>query len=583
MTWGALGAGATLLAACGPSGTPSSDTSAAAPASAPAAATSAPGQAPPTSAAVTGGAAATSQSSSAAIEPTVNTAPPSPAKDGGTFKFNLWTGDPPSLDPYVNVSFRVQEFAAFHYSRLLMSKKGPGVAGQAYIMEGDLAESWKPSEDGKTWTFNLRQNATWHNLDPLRGRPVTAQDVVWSFNHFMDVSPNKTTFGQVADVTAPDDHTVQFTLKDVYAPFEAQIGAPVFWILPREVVEQDGDVTRRVVGSGPFIFDRFDSGVSLTGHKNPTYYRAGEPHVDGFVNLIVPDVATQMAGLRAHELDFVQVPDTEIAGLKQSNPELQYYELPFNLIPIVYWRLDKPPFNDPRVRQAVSMSLNRDNQIGVLYNGRGGWDNFMPWALTEWWLDPQSADEGPAAQYFKYDPAAARQLLAAAGYPNGLQVTLVSTPGYGDVFVQGAELVQQDLKSGGIDASIQMQDYAQYIATTFAGKFDGTNTLVFGLETPFTEPHDYLFNMYHPQGTRNHAGVSDDALTAMIDRQMRTLDHAQRKQQIFDIQRYLADQMYYVPGIVNYRTAGFSPQMHDMYPRSDYGFGAEIAPRVWIG
>ena len=106
----------------------------------------------------------------------------------------------------------------------------------------------------------------------------------------------------------------------------------------------------------------------------------------------------------------------------------------------------------------------------------------MPWALTEWWLDPQSADEGPAAQYFKYDPAAARQLLAAAGYPNGLQVTLVSTPGYGDVFVQGAELVQQDLKSGGIDASIQMQDYAQYIATTFAGKFEGTNTLVSGLE-----------------------------------------------------------------------------------------------------
>ena len=62
----------------------------------------------------------------------------------------------------------------------------------------------------------------------------------------------------------------------------------------------------------------------------------------------------------------MQEPDTEIAGLKHSNAELQYYELPFNLIPIVYWRLDKPPFNDPRVRQAVSMSLNRDNQIGVL-------------------------------------------------------------------------------------------------------------------------------------------------------------------------------------------------------------------------
>jgi ABC-type transport system substrate-binding protein len=164
-----------------------------------------------------------------------------------------------------------------------------------------------------------------------------------------------------------------------------------------------------------------------------------------------------------------------------------------------------------------------------------------------------------------------------------LQVTLISTPGYGDVFNQSIELVQQDLKSGGIDATIQMQDYANYIATTFAGKFDGTNTLVYGLETPFTEPHDYLFNMYNPAGTRNHAGVNDDKLNAMIVQQQQALDRTKRKQIIMDIQRYLAEQMYYVPGVVNYRAAAYGPQIHDLFPRSDYGFGAELAPKVWIG
>jgi ABC-type transport system substrate-binding protein len=128
-----------------------------------------------------------------------------------------------------------------------------------------------------------------------------------------------------------------------------------------------------------------------------------------------------------------------------------------------------------------------------------------------------------------------------------------------------------------------MQDYAQYIATTFAGKFDGTNTLVYGLETPFTEPHDYLFNMYHPKGVRNHAGVNDDKLTGMIESQMRELDRAKRKQIIFDIQRYLADQMYYAVGSIGYRTAGYTPRVHDLFPRSDYGFGAEIVPKLWIG
>ena len=578
ITWGGVGLGASLLAACGPAAAPPAATSAPAPTVAPAAPTTA-----PAAAATTKPAAAAPTTAAAPAAPTTAASTAAAPKDGGTFKFALWTENPPSLDPYQNVSYRVQEFAAFHYSRLLMSKKGPGVAAQAYIMEGDLAESWKASEDGKTWTFNLRPDAKWQNVEPMNGRPVTAQDVAWSFEYLMKVSSNRTTFDQVASVTPVDAHTIQFTLKDIYAPFEAQVGAPVFWILAKEVVDQDGDVTRRVVGSGPFIFDKFDSGVQITGKKNPNYYRKGEPHVDNYVNIIIPDTATQMAGLRGHELDFLQVPDQELPGLKQSNPEIQLLEWEYVLIPFLYWKVDKPPFNDARVRQAASMSINRDNLINVIYNGRGSWNNFIPWALSEFWLDPRGADQGATAKYFKYDPAGARQLLAAAGYPDGLQLTMLATPGYGDVWVQSVELVQQDLKSGGFNTNLQMQEYASYIASTFAGKFEGGNTLVFGLETPFTEPHDFLFNMYHPKGTRNHAGINDDKLTAMIEQQMRTLDRAERKKQIFDIQRYLGEQMYYPPGVAPYRTAGYAPQVHDLFPRSDYGFGAELAPKVWIG
>src|SRR5262245_32895252 len=104
-------------------------------------------------------------------------------KDGGTIRVHMSTEDPPGLDPYLNVTYRAQEFAAFHYSRLLMSKKGPGIAAQAYIMEGDLAETWKASDDGKTYTFNIRPNAKWQNVAPMNGRPLTGADVAWSFEH----------------------------------------------------------------------------------------------------------------------------------------------------------------------------------------------------------------------------------------------------------------------------------------------------------------------------------------------------------------------------------------------------------------
>jgi ABC-type transport system substrate-binding protein len=194
--------------------------------------------------------------------------PAGPApKDGGVLRFSLHTENAPNLDPYLNVSFRSQEFAAFFYSRLLMSKKGPGIPGQAYIMEGDLAEKWEVSPDGKTYTFHLRPEAKWHNKPPMNGRAVTAQDVAWSFERFMKVSPQKTTFEQVAEVSATNERTVVFKLKDVYAPFEAAIGAPLLWIMPRELIEQEGDASKKVVGSGPFVFDKYESGVGFYGKK----------------------------------------------------------------------------------------------------------------------------------------------------------------------------------------------------------------------------------------------------------------------------------------------------------------------------
>src|SRR5436190_807856 len=108
-----------------------------------------------------------------------------PPKDGGAFRLYIAPENPPTLDPYLNVSVRTQEPAAFFYSRLIMPKKGPGIPGLAYIFEGDLAESWKPSDDFLSYTFNLRPDIQWHNEPPLNGRPVTARDVVWSYERFV--------------------------------------------------------------------------------------------------------------------------------------------------------------------------------------------------------------------------------------------------------------------------------------------------------------------------------------------------------------------------------------------------------------
>ncbi len=503
-------------------------------------------------------------------------------KPGGSLTVRMWTGDPPDLDPYLNVTFRAQEFAGFFYSRLLKFDSGPGIAPNAFTPTPDLAESYEISQDGLTYTFKLRANAKWQNKAPLNGRAVSADDVVYSFERFRKVSPQKSNFDMVKEVKASDPRTVVFTLNTAFAPFETTIASPMFWIMPKEVIEADGDARKRVIGSGPFIFDKFEKGVQVVAKRNPDYYFTGTPYLDEVVLLIVPEDATAVAGLRAKSIDITGLSQTDRGAVASANPEIVLLDYPQNQIYFMYWRLDAPPFNDIRVRQAVSLALDRDEIIKVLWEGTGYLNNALPAGLQSFYLDPRSTDMGPNAKYFKRDVDAAKKLLADAGFAGGLRVPLVSTlNAYGNTFNQSVELVIKQLKDAGIQADLRPQDYSAYISSTFLGKFE-PGTMVWGLETPFQEPHDYLFNMYHPKGVRNHGGVNDPQLTQMLDKQAATLDKAERKKQIFDLQRYLGEKQYYVMGVAGNATIARQPWVQNFNYQSDYGRGGEYIPKLWL-
>jgi len=482
----------------------------------------------------------------------------------------------------LNVTFRAQEFAGFFYSRLLKYNSGPGVGPNSFSPVPDLAEKYDVSKDGLTYTFTLRANAKWQNKPPMSGRAVTADDVVWSFNRFKQVSPNKNYFDIVKDVKATDPRTVVFTLNNAFAPFENSIAAPVLWIMPKEVIEADGDARKRVIGSGPWIFDKFDKGVQVVAKKNPDYYFAGTPYVDELDLLIIPTDATAIANLRAKQIDITGVSQSDRKALVASNPEIVMTDFPQNLLFFMYWRVGAPPFNDIRVRQAVSLALDRDELITVLYEGKGYINNTIPAGLESWWLDPRGADMGPSAKYYKRDVDAAKKLLADAGFAGGLKVPFISTQNaYGDTFNASIETVIKQMKDAGIQLNFQPQDYAAYIGSTFLGKFD-PGTMVWGLETPFQEPHDYLFNMYHPKGVRNHAGVNDPKLTDMVEKQAVALDKGARKQMIFDIQRYTGEQQYYVIGPIGPTTIATQPWVKNFNYESDYARGGEYVPKIYL-
>jgi peptide/nickel transport system substrate-binding protein len=473
-------------------------------------------------------------------------------KRGGTIALRLW--DPPHFDPYLQVSYKTHTVYSFTHSRLVKHKVGPGVVPGTFAIEGDLAESWS-QPDETTYIFKLRRGVRWQPKPPVNGRELTAEDVVYSVERFRTVkgNANASMLKPLDRVEAIDRHTVRFTLKEPYAWFLDMLANPMaVCIVARECVEKFGDLRspEATVGTGPWMFDSYRPNVGMTLVRNPSYFVAGLPYIDRVEIFVDEDNASRMAAFLGgkydigwenpgtiNRTDWVQIKDT----LKRRRPNLQTTEFPANVVNNIFMRTDKAPFSDVRVRQAISMAIDRPAIVTATLEGVGVVNPSVPAGLKEWSIPLDHLGEG--ARYLRYDPGAAKKLLAESGYPKGFSAT-VDFATYGStVLVDQVQLVIKYLKDVGIDARINTLEYGAYIARILSGKHD---SMGFGPYTPFLEPDGFLSFLHYPGEPRNVSMVNDPVVADMLVRQRRTLDLAKRREIIFDIQRYLAKQQYYV-------------------------------------
>ena len=511
-------------------------------------------------------------------------------KPGGTY---TWAdnGDVP-LDPTNNPTYRAQDLAGFTYSRLLKFKTGPTPeVFFNYEVVPDLAASWELTNDGLQVTFKLQPNATFHNKPPVNGRSVTSEDVKFSLERFRAApkNTNRNAFGSeqnklVIGLETPDAQTVVVKLAKPYAPILNLFANPQYlWIQPKEM-DTGFDPAKDQIGSGPWVFERHEPDKQIVVRKNPNYFIKDRPYIDTVVRVVIPETAQQIAQFQAGRLDLLGVPAQQKADVERTNPKSQIV----TYIPTTYTFIapqlrGNSPFRDVRIRRAISMAIDRKSWVDLLYIGQGlHYLNAVPASMGKWWLNPQGPDAGPGGQWVKYDPKAARDLLRAAGAENMPLRFIFTNNAYGDVFNQGAEATATMLKEAGFNVTIVVQDYLrEYIDArgTFFGNYEG---VFYGLQTPFTDPHDYLFNMNHPGSARNHIGLDDPKLTAMIDDEERTLNEAERVKKVHEIQRYWLDQMYYIPVAVGYAYQFRQPWLKRQYYSGSFGWAAEALLDAWI-
>ena len=507
-------------------------------------------------------------------------------KRGGAVTIRAW--DPPHFDPYMTISYKTQVVYSFTHSRLLKHKAGPSVTPGTFQIESDLAESWSQPND-TTYVFNLRKGVRWHNKPPVNGRELTADDVVYSIERFRK-EPGNANAGMLASldrVEALDRYTVRFILKEPFAWLLDMLSNPMaVAIVAHECVERFGDLKKAeaVVGTGPWMLGRYDQNVGLKLVRNPAYFLPGLPHID-YVNLQVDeDNGSRMSAFLAgrydlgwefpgiiNRTDWLQIKD----NVMKRRP-LQTAEFPENVMSRIYMRTDKAPFGDVRVRRAMSLAVNRQRIIDAVFEGVGVFNAPVPSALKDWGLPVSQL--GEAARYYRYDPAEAKRLLAEAGYPGGFSGTMDFTTYGSTVLVDACQLILKDLKEVGIDARLNQKEYGAFAATTVYGKYD---SMAYGPLTPYLDPDNFLFGPYSPGHVRNVSQSNDPVAADMLIRQRRTLNAAKRRELVNEIQRYLANQQYYIQMPSSVYVAVWDGALKNYGPNLGYDYGGRLL-HAWL-
>ena len=515
---------------------------------------------------------------------------------GGTYRpsyVGLASGDPPTLFPYENLSYLTQIQAGLHYSRLLTEYGGPGIVSTDYtVLEGDLAEALPEQPDDQTYIFRFRQNVHWHDKEPMNGAQANAEDFAETYQAFLALSPNAATYQDVIEsLEATDEYTLEIRTSRPFAPFltlHASTPEGVWFIPVRAIdggqVHDDGQI-----GTGPWVFDRYDSGVSLSWNRNPNYFRdEGWPYYDRYVASLANDPGRIISALRAHELDAAG----NMAGMYEELLPLDgtmHFEDNANVTSI-FFNFDNEGgrWRDKRLRQALSMSFDRQAVLDAIdATGEGNWNSpFSSPNLVPHYLSPRDDDYGENGKYFQYDPAEARALLDAIGEDERPFVRInANVDAYGRLREQKWELTAASLEEAGWNVELNFETYGSYITSTYLG--DIPEGVGYGplIGSP-RDPHDVLSRNHASTSARhNWGGTPIDEMEEhdrKISEQVAILDEEERMQFLHDFQREAAEYMLFVPSVSLAQISYHNPYVQNFYPKGGYAGHFTAGSRTWF-
>ncbi|MCL6551629.1 MAG: ABC transporter substrate-binding protein [Firmicutes bacterium] len=475
-------------------------------------------------------------------------APPVPVdaqqpRRGGTLSYAV-SALPPSFDAHRETTFAMIHPIRPHYNLLVKFdlQNYPKVVP-------DLAESWTTSRDGLTWTFKLRQGVKFHD-----GSTLTSRDVKASFDKIIFppegvVSARQAIYQGVRAVEAPDPQTVVFRLKWPVPSFLEKLASPFNWIYKADILARDPRwYERNVMGTGPFRFVEYVRGARWVGRRNEDYFERGKPYLDGYTALFIGSRSALIAALKSGQvlIEFRGVSPAERDDIVRTlGPRVTVQEQPWLCNLIVALNTRRKPFDDARVRRALTLAVDR-------WSGSRALSQIAFVGPVGAVMRPGSEFAMPEAELVRLAGygrdiaqarAQARALLREAGVPDGFSFTLKNRDVQMPYEPVGVFLVDQ-WRQVGLNVQHVQQETAKYLADMRAGDYEASVDFACDfIDDPDVQLAKFVSSDVNPL---NYGGYIDRQLDLLYVQQSRTADRARRLEIVRRFERRLLDEQAYV-------------------------------------
>lgn len=445
------------------------------------------------------------------------TAVRAPSTGGKTILRLPGISDPRTLDPAQVNDVTAGEFVAEIFSGLVALDKDLKVVP-------DIAERWEISEDRKTYTFYLRKEVKFHD-----GRPVTAQDFKYSIervanpatrsptaeNYLGDIVGVKEKLNrkasEVSGVQVVDDYTLKITIDAPKSYFLAKLTFPTAYVVDKNNVERGGRTwTDKPNGTGPFKLKEYVRAQRIILAKNENYYGEIKPKVDEVHFILSGGSAMTMYENGDLESVYVTIADIERVSDPNSPLNKQLYVGPALTTGFIVFNTRKPPFDDPKVRQAFAHAMDRQRVVDVVYRK-------MP-IVAKTILPPGMPGYSEPAKPITYDPAKAKQLLAESKYAGKLPDITWTTIGGGGSAAQSVQVIVGMLRENlGVRISIQQTDDASFFNTIDDPATNPYQMFDVGWQADYVDPQNFLDILFRSTSMQNWSGYSNPQVDKLLD------------------------------------------------------------------